>query len=230
MKDRYEATLISPKDRDHQTVAIYDIEDRNVVGSYERNYHSFGEETFAPFRRGDNWFALYSRSYVAISVMELPSCKYLGGEDEVDSCGFCPVEIWVPTYQIEVEAAMPPEELKKYPKENWHWLSVDRYSKEYNRDLWEPDKEVFHENFAFIAGCVWGDDSSWKIEVRDISRAHEGIIKPINGWGYYPMAYQVNDLRQAIRLYNFEGTDNVGINMAVQKSLTLIRENEEYRC
>jgi hypothetical protein len=29
---------------------------------------------------------------------------------------------------------------------------------------------------AFVAGCLWGDDSTWKLEVIDLSRAAEGII------------------------------------------------------
>ena len=28
---------------------------------------------------------------------------------------------------------------------------------------------------GFVAGCVWGDDSSWKIEYLDLSKADEGI-------------------------------------------------------
>jgi hypothetical protein len=37
---------------------------------------------------------------------------------------------------------------------------------------------------GFVAGCVWGDDSSWKIQYLDLSRADEGIIKREERFGY----------------------------------------------
>jgi hypothetical protein len=31
-------------------------------------------------------------------------------------------------------------------------------------------------DIGFVAGCLWGDDKSWKLEVIDLSLAAEGII------------------------------------------------------
>lgn len=38
--------------------------------------------------------------------------------------------------------------------------------------------------FGFVAGCVWGDDSSWKIQYLDLSQVHKGIIKRDDRFGY----------------------------------------------
>ena len=173
------------------------------VGEFYRNYCSFGVETFAPFFREGKWYALYSPSYVAISAMELPSCKHIECEDQNNSFGFCPVEIYIPQYEWSYTPAKSTEELKSYPKENWPWLSKDRYQREYLCPTSEIDNrapENYYDEIAFVSGCVWGDDSSWKIEIRDISRAHEGIIKNIEDWGYYEQAFGL-DLKQCIRIY-----------------------------
>jgi len=60
------------------------------IGSYERNHAGWCAETFAPFMQDGCWFALYAPDYTATRIMELPSCKDLGGE-EPTSHGFCPV-------------------------------------------------------------------------------------------------------------------------------------------
>ena len=41
----------------------------------------------------------------------------------------------------------------------------------------------FHP-FGFVAGCVWGDDSSWKLQYLDLSRAAEGIVRREERFGY----------------------------------------------
>ena len=86
------------------------------VGEFYRNYCSFGVETFAPFFREGKWYALYSPSYVAISAMELPSCKHIECEDQNNSFGFCPVEIYIPQYEWSYTPAKSTEELKSNPK------------------------------------------------------------------------------------------------------------------
>ena len=165
------------------------------VGEFLRNYSCFGEQTFYPFKREDKWYALYSPNYTAIRIMSLPDCRDIGGEEPA-SFGFCPVEIYIPEFQWAYRKGLSEDNLKKYPEQNHSWLSRDAEEKEYDPDLFNKDldenhkfvykeKETFFENFAFVAGCVWGDDRSMKIELRDITLAHEGIIKPVKDWGYY---------------------------------------------
>lgn len=71
-----------------------DGDSERVIGRYVRD---FGQEDgiFAPFRLRGKDLALYSPLYTATRIMELPSCKDIGGE-EAKSEGFCPVEYFVP--------------------------------------------------------------------------------------------------------------------------------------
>lgn len=52
---------------------------------------------------------------------------------------------------------------------------------------------------GFVAGCIWGDDSSWKIEYLDLSRADEGILKREARFGYLEMPSHLN-LDEAVNL------------------------------
>lgn len=48
---------------------------------------------------------------------------------------------------------------------------------------------------GFVSGCIWGDDSSIKLEYLDLSRADEGIIKREDRFGYFelPDDYRIQD-------------------------------------
>lgn len=78
-------------------VSVFEIhaDAERQVGEYERNYSTLFN-TFCAFRRGDRWLALYSPDYTASRIMELPSCRDLGGEERSGG-GFCPVDYYVPT-------------------------------------------------------------------------------------------------------------------------------------
>jgi hypothetical protein len=49
--------------------------------------------------------------------------------------------------------------------------------------------------FGFVAGCIWGDDSSWKIEFLDLSEIASGVIKRDARFGYIEMPDRMS-LRQ----------------------------------
>lgn len=112
------------------------VRDGAVIGEYERNYSSF-HRTFRAFTQGGREYALYSPHYTATRVMELPSCRDLGGEDP-DPGGFCPVDYWV----------------------------------------------AQDGSFGLVAGCVWGDDSSWKLQFLDLSHASIGRVVRDDRFGY----------------------------------------------
>jgi hypothetical protein len=76
------------------------------------------------------------------------------GGEKPDGFGFCPTDYYVPVLG--------------HPK------LVDDVVK------WD----FFDRVHGFIAGCVWGDDSSWKIQYLDLSHADEGIIKREEKFGY----------------------------------------------
>lgn len=168
----------------YQTIGVFQGEEQ--VTAYDRNYSSYGVETFAAFERNGNWYALYSPQYTGLKVMELPSGLPLGGEP-CDKFGFCPVEVFIPTYRMV------------------SFISDDkRYLyKEYDSKHWdEAVGPIMYADVAFVAGCVWGDDSSWKIEMRDISKAHEGVINKLD-IGYNVMPGQLS-LKESVRINDSE--------------------------
>lgn len=140
---------------DYLNVDIFKKEEK--IGEYQRNYSSM-YRTFHPFEQNGKQYALYSKDYTATRVMELPSCKDICGEEE-DSCGFCPVDFYVP-------------------------------------------KEA-QGQFGFVAGCVWGDDSSWKIEFLDLSKISEGIFKREDRFGYIELPYN-QSLKEAISAEDYD--------------------------
>jgi hypothetical protein len=76
--------------------------DGSVVGPYERNYPTLFN-TFCPFAQAGREFALSSSDYTGTRVMELPSCRDLGGEGRSADC-FCPV-VYVVTIVPDTAAA-----------------------------------------------------------------------------------------------------------------------------
>lgn len=133
------------------------------IGSYDRNHAGWVESTFAPFEQDGRWFALYAPDYTSTRVMELPSCRDLGGE-EPHSHGFCPVDYYVP----------------------------------YDHDAVKKAGDA--GRFGFVAGCIWGDDSSWKIQYLDLSGAASGVIVRKEMFGYAEMPRRIARLADCISL------------------------------
>src|SRR5262249_41440812 len=157
---------------------VGDLEEQ--IGEYVRNYPNFFD-TFFPFEKDGKDYALYSTDYTATRVMELPSCRDIGGE-EPSSGGFCPVEYYVPTYvDLETTYSGSPEtpyangkilrsrKNKATPEDlepvsnvsNWRDAKTGEAMK--FESLTRAISPLTFYPFGFIAGCVWGDDSSWKI-------------------------------------------------------------------
>ena len=135
-----------------------DDDSEQQVGEYNRNHPNL-YRTFFHFKKDGKDYALYSRDYPATRVMELPSCKDIGGE-EPDGDGFCPVDFYVPCGPLTY-----------YP-------------------------------FGFVAGCIWADDSSWKIQYLDLSDVERGVIKRDARFGYIEMPHHMN-LKDCIRMDNY---------------------------
>ena len=138
------------------------------IGSYARNHYGWCAETFCPFMQDGRWFALYASDYTATRIMELPSCKDLGGEAPV-SHGFCPVDYYVPYDHPDVLAAGDAG------------------------------------RFGFVAGCIWGDDSSWKIQYLDLSDASRGIVVRKEMFGYVAMPSKALRLKDCVSLDGYSG-------------------------
>lgn len=178
MKPRYTAKVIEKIDNGKGTwgslrIGVFDGEQQ--IGEYTRNYHAF-MNTFEPFALDGKDYALYSRHYTGTRIMELPSCKDIGGE-EPDAVGFCPTGYYAPWYvQRTVPRPDGSERVIEFPDSDFD-----------NDDPPKPDEAIIYRPFAFVSGCVWGDDSSWKIQYIDLSEAVNGSIKRDERFGYIEM-------------------------------------------
>lgn len=163
-------------------VSIY--KDEEKIGEYIRNYHSYGEQTFHPFEKDGKWYAIYSENYTSTSIMSLPDCKKIGGQ-EAKASGFCPVDYFIPKYTLFYLPGATEEELKTIPEENKGWAGKSKIYRIY-QDRPEKDEEIFYDlKHAFVSGCYWGDDSGgWKLMRLDLSEADKGIIKQSEDFGY----------------------------------------------
>lgn len=148
------------------------------IGEYERGYSSM-YATFHPFRQGDREFALYSHQYTGTCVMELPSCRHVCGECEWKALGFCPTGFYVPTREGDTSEPEEPGE-----------------------------EDPVGGQFGFVCGCVWGDDTSWKIQFLDLSKLPEGKFTRDDRFGYLELAGSASNLGKSIRVSYPYDTDS----------------------
>jgi hypothetical protein len=132
------------------------------VCEYERNYRLL--HTFEPFRQGSREFALISPQYTGTSVLDLATGHVIA-EEPLSSMGFCPVGFYVPDWwDLHDESIIPGSE------------------------YWSADREWSSGDFGFVWGCVWGDDSSWKVQHLDLTRIQSGVIRREERFGYVELA------------------------------------------
>jgi hypothetical protein len=204
----YEAKVIANKPTkpgcwDYLRLGVF--RDGEQIGEYQRNYSSLFD-TFYPFRMAGEDYALYSPDYTGTRIMELPSCKDLGGEDR-NASGFCPTGYYVPeirrrVYQSNVKLG-DGEKPRYYV--SCEYDNEDDYAEGPERGLIREERK--HLEFGFVSGCVWGDDSSWKIQHIDLSQAPAGKLKRIDLIGYreIPPWLKSFGLKQAVHLMDFHG-------------------------
>lgn len=167
------------------------------IGSYVRNYSSF-YNTFFPFKhKNGKWYALYSKQYTATRIMELPSCKDLGGENN-SANGFCPTGYYVPNYLRR--SYYSGKEKEKVFYEDDQIPEDDIWKDGWGECNWNDLK---YRDFGFIAGCTWGDDWSWKIQYLDLSEADKGILKMSEKFGYI-WVHNNLDLKESILMDDFK--------------------------
>lgn len=188
-----------------------DGESEQQVGEYTRNYrHLF--RTFHHFKKDGKDYALYSRNYTATRVMELPSCTDIGGEEPAGN-GFCPVDFYVPRY-IEWEYLDLEDKPHQYrlnePSDSdltprtIKWTRLDQNTGEpiFAEKPSHPVGPLTYYPFGFVAGCIWGDDSSWKIQYLDLSEVERGVIKRDARFGYIEMPDHMN-LKDAVSMGDY---------------------------
>jgi len=137
-----------------RVIEVQEDGSREQIGEFKRNYSAL-YSTWAPFEQDGKFYALCSRDYTATAVMALPECEIIA-EETPHGFGFCPTGFYVPTH------------MKR-------WIEDDEP---------EPLPEEWQGKFGFVCGCIWGDDSSWKIEFLDLSEITEGKVTRDHRLGY----------------------------------------------
>ncbi|MBI3850461.1 MAG: hypothetical protein HY298_09335 [Verrucomicrobia bacterium] len=210
-----------------------EAESKEQVGHYVRNYPNLFR-TFCHFRKNDKDYALYASDYTASRIMELPSCRDIGGEDP-HGAGFCPVDFFVPRY-IERESIGLDDKKHRYrvnePSADDLIACTTKFTpldeKTGKRITVEkpsyPVAPLMYYPFGFVAGCIWGDDSSWKIQYLDMSKAETGVLKRDDRFGYIALPDSI-PLSQAIDVADYqcnEGEEWANqITIAIQKRFDL---------
>ncbi|HKE58985.1 MAG TPA: hypothetical protein VKB46_19880 [Pyrinomonadaceae bacterium] len=202
------------------------------MGEYHRNYSALFN-TFVHCSYGGKDYALYSPNYTVTRIMELPSCRDIGGE-EPRSGGFCPVDFYVPRHidreYTNLEGVShryrvnDPEAEYLGPRTQTFYRRDEKTGQQISVE--KPDQAIsslLYYPFGFVAGCIWGDDSSWKIEFLDLSEITNGVIKREARFGYIEMPEGMS-LTQAIDMgdFKYDLTDEISyVTIALQKRFDL---------
>lgn len=136
--------------------AVVNVEIRRgnvLVFEFTRQYPSFGLETTRIFSLEGQDVLVYSENYETLNFFNLTKREAitLNEESKKQICGFCPTDILVPKFIVD-------------------------------DDVYICDGGTngeFHD-FAFVSGCVWGDDSSWKLNILDMKNLLRGAVKYVN--------------------------------------------------
>lgn len=163
-------------------ISVY--RDDTLIGEYLRNYSNYGLETFYPFRLGGEWYALYSPHYTSTRVMKLYEDRIEDwcGED-ASSNGFCPTEFYIPKY-VQTKQLLP----SQLGDSEYSYYTVDCGSDAENfAEEFKVTGKVDYCNFGFLSGCVWGDDSCWKLRHIDLSKVPEKILVITDKLGYWQL-------------------------------------------
>jgi hypothetical protein len=178
------------------------------VGEYVRNYGML--HTFEPFRQRGHDYALISRNYTRTAVLDLATGAVIAEETE-GSSGFCPVGFYVPDWWDLHDGSIIP-----------------------GSESWDADLEWPTGDSGFVWGCVWGDDTSWKVQHLDLRNVRDGIIKRDERFGYVALATHSwdppwKDLERStnerssapefIRVERYEGRTRVGFDVELDYDL-----------
>ncbi len=180
-RDRYTTRVTRTSPEGAWTTVHVDVLDGDrVVAAYDRNHSMY--DTFEPFRQDDREFALIAPHYTATSVLDLATGEIVAGE-EPSPDGFCPVGFYVPDWWDIHDGSVQPGSL-----------------------YWSGDMEWPRGDFGFVWGCLWGDDSSWKVQYLDLSRVQQGELVRDERFGYVELATHPKlSAREFIRCSSHEG-------------------------
>lgn len=188
-----------------------------LIGEYIRNYSNYGFETFHPFQIENQWYALYSANYTATRVVKLHEDRIEDwcGEDPAAN-GFCPTEFYIPKYVKSKYKSEIDSELYSI-----FYVDSDYTNDEMQVEINSPEFEAIdYCNFGFMSGCVWGDDSSWKLKYIDLSWIPDKILIVDNKFGYWELP--AGPLKSHIRMDDWE-PDHRWIRIAKEESFNLVK-------
>ena len=188
-----------------------------VGETYDYGYSNFRSDLFYAFRRKNRIFALYSIDYTATRVMEIYQDNnnwqwrdHCG--EERDAYGFCPVHFYVPeNTDLSYESEGDP--LAEEILQGADFGCNDFTNHEGKTVSWIINRYAC--DTGFVAGCCFGDDSSWKLRVIDLSKIEEKELKITDKFGYLELANM--PLQDAIKFY-FEGPN---VNGTGRRTLTI---------
>ena len=93
-----------------------------------------------------------------------------------------------------------------------------------DEDVWAEVAEL-NGQFGFVSGCVWGDDSSWKIRFLDLSNIQNGVIENDYRFGYIELPDDMS-LREAISLDEYDEEDQL-VSIACRKTFDINERCDE---
>ena len=70
-------------------------------------------------------------------------------------------------------------------------------------------------HFGFVAGCIWGDDSSWKIQHLDLSQIASGRIVRSERFGYIEMPNEMTRLSDCISFQEYSPPNSSAITVRI---------------
>ena len=234
IRDVYRADIVENREGWTQTTVsvkrCLDMENREEdssweeVAVYQRNYSML--KTFEPFRQLKNgvWkdYALISTKYTRLEVMDLMSGEIIAVEaypvvtkelaekfpdkltegQEMPGSGFCPVEFFVPGWWDEYTES---EQKQSKGSPGISEEIAEKVAGDY-LDEWK----IYEGNWGIYSGCVWGDDTSWKVRYVDLSRISEGIVTTDDRFGYVSLPEDL-ELRNAVRVMPENGTIEIKV-------------------
>ncbi len=75
--------------------------------------------------------------------------------------------------------------------------------------------------FGFVAGCIWGDDTSWKIQYLDLGEIKSGVLTRKELFGYLAMPEKARRLRECISLDAYDPPDSPGVVLTAEVGFSL---------
>lgn len=190
-----------------QTIGVF--ADDKQIGEYQRNYSTL-MNTFHAFKSRGKDLALYSKRYDLTRIMSLPDCIDIGGEESTPH-GFCPVDFYVPSYVIHEDRYLDKDK-KEVVFQFWNFDGEDEHI-----DEGKVISEQLSTPFGFVAGCLWGDDTSWKVQYLDLKDAASGKLIRDDRFGYVELAHN-QTLREAVRMRDFDEIGSFNINISTRFS------------